>query len=44
MEKMMEKHHHLRDFLNNGNAEIFLVKTILFLFLEGVLNAHFQGA
>ncbi len=44
MEKMMERHHHLRDFLKNDNAEIFLVKAILFLFLEGVLNAHFQGA
>jgi nitroimidazol reductase NimA-like FMN-containing flavoprotein (pyridoxamine 5'-phosphate oxidase superfamily) len=38
--QVRERHPHMREFLDNPEAEIISVRVESFLFLDGILNAH----
>ena len=40
LEQVRERHPHMRDFLDNPEAEIISVRVKSFLFLDGILDAH----
>ncbi len=42
LKKLVERHPHLKDFLQGADTEIFSVKIQSFLLLEGVANACFE--
>jgi nitroimidazol reductase NimA-like FMN-containing flavoprotein (pyridoxamine 5'-phosphate oxidase superfamily) len=40
LEQVRERHPHMRDFLDNPEAEIISVRVNAFLFLDGISDAH----
>ena len=40
--KLLGRHPHLKDFLNNPDAEVICIKIRSFLLLDGLTDAHFE--
>jgi nitroimidazol reductase NimA-like FMN-containing flavoprotein (pyridoxamine 5'-phosphate oxidase superfamily) len=40
--KLLERHPHLREFMDHSEAEIFCIKVDSFLLLDGLTDAHFE--
>jgi nitroimidazol reductase NimA-like FMN-containing flavoprotein (pyridoxamine 5'-phosphate oxidase superfamily) len=41
--RLLERHPHLRDFMNDPDAEPICIKVTSFLLLDGLTNAHFEN-
>ena len=41
--RLTASHPYLKDFMRNGDAEIFSVKVVSFLLLDGLSDAHFEA-
>ena len=41
--RLLERHPHLKEFIENEDAEIFSVKVTSFLLLDGLTDAHFEA-
>lgn len=40
--RLLERHPHLREFLDHPDAELLCIRVISFLLLEGLTEAHFE--
>ncbi len=40
--RLLERHPHLKEFLDHPDAEIFCIRVVSFLLLDGLTEAHFE--